>query len=65
MSFHKNILFSGSFLLAKICCINFAAITGRPSSKYEHRSTGRFMAVLWVFQWTENCLHKNPEEGHK
>ena len=56
MSFHKNIIFSGSFLPAKICCIrsrspgciNFTAITGNPSSKYEHRSTGRFMAVLWV-----------------
>ena len=23
MSFHKNIIFSGSFLPAKICCINF------------------------------------------
>ena len=61
MSFHKNIIFSGSFLPAKIYCINFTAITGNPSSKYEHRSTGRFMAVLWVqVKKTENRLHKNP-----
>ena len=45
MSFHKNILFSWSFLPAKICCINFTAIPGSPSSKYEHRSTGH----LWPF----------------